>query len=71
MQINLFVLLALVVVAFALGWFARKQLSKIRPDEVARADRYGNTAVDQTSAAIQSARERTQAVLDKTKTPNS
>jgi len=58
--INIFVLLVIIIVALLVGWFARKQLVKIRPDEVARADRYGNTAVDSTSEAIVAARKRAQ-----------
>jgi len=68
MLINPLVLLVIVIVALLVGWFARKQLVKIRPDEVARADVYGNTAVDKTSSFVQSAEARARAAVDETKT---
>lgn len=68
MLINPLVLLVIVIVALLVGWFARKQLVKIRPDEVARADVYGNTAVDNTSAFVKSAEARARAAVDETKT---
>lgn len=46
MLINPLVLILIVIVALLVGWFARKQLVKIRPDEVSMLDRQGNASVD-------------------------
>ena len=70
MLINPLLLVVIIIVAILVGWFARKQLEKVRPDEVARADRMGNAAVDQSSAFVQSAEQRARDAVTRARDSN-